>query len=244
LAAISADDGAERILELSPVGNGVIHIGAEQPISIIKLRLIVGTLVLQGFVPHYVEKPALYLDTLGIPGATVRGWKALNTEYLKRREHSNSYDLLVLEYGTNEGNDRNLDLDRYAADLRASLKNLRQAYPDSLCVLIGPTDRGVLVKRSSGKKHKYAPAPSKNLLHYAQVHRKLGIIQAAIGKEYSCAFWSWQDAMGGPGGAYLWLRHSPALIARDLTHLSVTGYQLSARKFVGDTRLLNYVRNR
>lgn len=244
LVGISADDGAERIVGLDPEGNGVIHIRTERPVSIIKLRLIVGTLVLQGFVPRYVQKPALYLDTLGIPGATVRGWKASNPGYLKTRGNHVPYDLVVLEYGTNEGNDQNLDLERYTADLRTSLKNLRQAYPDSMCVLIGPTDRGVLVRRSSGEEHRYSTQPAKSLFHYSQIHQRIGELQAAIGREYSCAFWSWQDAMGGPGGAYWWLRQTPALMARDLIHLSAPGYQLSARRFVSDTRLTDYVRNR
>jgi len=239
--AISADDGAEKIIKINPEGDGIIHINSEHPISIIKLRLIVGTLVLQGFIPQYIGKPSLFLDTLGIPGATVRGWKALNTDYLKRTENNTAYDLVILEYGTNEGNDKNLDLAKYATDLRASLKNLRQVYPDSLCVLIGPTDRGVLVKRTSRQETQYSETPPNNLLHYAQVHHKLGTIQAAIGKEYSCEYWSWQNAMGGEGGAYLWLRHTPSLITRDLTHLSTSGYQLSARKFVADTNLNDFV---
>ncbi|HEU0186502.1 MAG TPA: GDSL-type esterase/lipase family protein [Gallionellaceae bacterium] len=241
LVGISADDGAEKFVELNADGNGVLRIRAERPISTLKLRLILGTLVLQGYVPQYINSPTLYLDTLGIPGATVRGWKALNTDYLKKSDGT-PYDLVILEYGTNEGNDQNLDLEKYGADLRASLKNLRQVYPDSLCVLIGPTDRGVLVPRASRQEAQYGAAPSKSLLHYAQVHHRLGAIQEAISKEYSCAYWSWQEAMGGPGGAYSWLRHSPALIARDLTHLTVSGYQLSARKFVADTRLTDYVR--
>ena len=241
---ISTDDGAERIIKIDSEANGIIRIHPDRPISIIKLRLIIGTLVLQGFIPQYVEKPSLFLDTLGIPGATVRGWKALNTEYLKRTENNSSYDLVILEYGTNEGNDRNLDLAKYIFDLRASLKHLREVYPDSLCVLIGPTDRGVLRRRGARQEPQFFVTPPSNLLHYAQVHHKLGAIQAAIGKEYSCAYWSWQNAMGGPGGAYLWLRHSPSLIAKDLTHLSASGYQLSARKFVTDTSLNDFVHNR
>ncbi|HEY6093696.1 MAG TPA: GDSL-type esterase/lipase family protein [Gallionellaceae bacterium] len=244
LVGISADDGAEKFVELNAEGNGRLRIRAERPVSTIKLRLILGTLALQGFVPQYLNRPALYLDTLGIPGATVRGWKALNADYLKQSDSSAAYDLVILEYGTNEGNDQNLDLEKYVADLRASLKNLRQVYPDSLCVLIGPTDRGVLVKRPGRNEYQPASAFSKDLLHYAQVHHRLGTIQAAIGKEYSCAFWSWQDAMGGPGGVYSWLHHTPPLMARDLTHLTVSGYQLSARKFVADTRLTNYTRVR
>jgi lysophospholipase L1-like esterase len=179
--------------------------------------------------------PALYLDTLGIPGATVRGWKALDAERLRLQGGASAYDLVVLEYGTNEGNDRNLDLQKYAADLRASLHKLRQLYPDSLCVLIGPTDRGTLVPSSE------ASAPQRDLLEYALIHRRIGEVQAAIGREHGCAYWSWQDAMGGPGAAYSWMGQTPALMAKDLTHLTVAGYRLSARKFVADTRLARYL---
>ncbi len=245
LVGIIADDGAEQIVELKAgEGQGVMHLHADQTISTIKLRLVEGTFVLQGLVPQYVEKPALYLDTFGIPGATVRGWKTLNTEYFKKRDNSISYDLVILEYGTNEGNDQNFDLERYSADLRASLKNLRQVYPESMCVLIGPTDRGVLVRRSSPHEHQYTIPPKKSFLYYSQIHQRIGELQAAISREYSCSFWSWQNAMGGPGGAYLWQQHSPALMAKDLTHLTVSGYQLSAGKFVADTKLANYMNNR
>lgn len=243
LVGIIADNGAEQLVELNADDDGVIQLRAERLVSTIKLRLILGSFSLQGFVPHYAGKPALYLDTLGIPGATVRGWKAVNTDYLKTRNNDASYDLVILEYGTNEGNDQNLDPEKYAADLRASLKNLRRVYPESLCVLIGPTDRGVLVKSSTAVEYQRATPPPESFFHYSRIHQRISNIQATIGKEFSCSFWSWQDAMGGPGAAYMWMRHSPVLIARDLIHLTVPGYQLSARKFVSDTRLQDYVRN-
>jgi len=243
LVGISTDEGAEKIIKLDPEGNGIIAIHTEQPISIIKLRLIVGSLVLQGFVPEYVEKPKMYLDTFGVPGAKVRGWKSVSAEYLKKTSSDIIYDLVILEYGTNEGNDKNLDPEKYVAELRASLKNMRQVYPDSLCVLIGPTDRGILVKNSSRRKTSNTSSSLNELLHYAQVHKKLGTIQSAVSKEFSCNYWSWQEAMGGRGSAYMWLHHSPALMSKDLIHLSIPGYQLSARKFVADTQLNNFVPN-
>lgn len=241
LVGITVDDGAEQIVELEQGGQGIVQIHPEQPMATVKLRLVEGGLVLQGFVPHYLEKPALYADTLGIPGATAHGWKALDPEYLKKRDGEASYDLVMLEYGTNEGNDRNFNSDKYASDLRASLQNLRRAYPDSLCILIGPPDRGVLVKRSRRKKNRHArPAPA-NVLKYARIHQRIGNIQKTVGQEFACSFWSWQDAMGGAGAAYRWLRHSPPLMSRDLTHMTAPGYQLSARRFATDAKLSKYL---
>lgn len=244
VVGISVDNGAEQAVELEQGGQGIIHIHAEQAISTVKLRLIEGPLVLQGFIPKYVETPGLYLDTFGIPGATAHGWKALDPEYLKNRDNDIPYDLVMLEYGTNEGNDRSFNADKYAADLRASLQNMRQDYPASLCVLLGPPDRGVLVKRRRGKKYRHAKPPVANVLKYSRIHQRIGDIQRAVGEEYSCSYWSWQDAMGGPGAAYRWLRHSPALMARDLTHMTVPGYQRSARKFAASIRLSSYINDK
>lgn len=244
LVGIIADDGAERIVELEPAGEGVIRIHSEQAISTIKLRLIEGSLVLQGFVPHYVESPAVYVDTFGIPGATGHGWKALDAGYLKKTDSDRAYDLVILEYGTNEGNDRNFDPGKYESDLRASLQNLRRAYPESLCVLIGPPDRGVLVKRARNRRKRTSASSSADLLKYARIHQRIGSIQEAVGKEYACSYWSWQNAMGGAGAAYRWLRGSPMLMARDLTHLTIAGYQVSAKRFASDINLSGYVENR
>ncbi len=238
LVGIIVDDGAEQIVELEQGGQGIVRIHGEQAMSTVKLRLIEGSVVLQGFVPIYLESPPVYLDTFGIPGATAHGWKALDTEYFKR-DNGIPYDLVILEYGTNEGNNRNFDPVSYAAELRTSLQNVRRVYPDSLCVLIGPPDRGVLVKRRHRKKAQRASAP--NVLKYSHIHQKIGNIQESVGKEFSCSYWSWQDSMGGPGSAYRWLHHSPAWMGRDLTHMTVSGYQLSARTFATDTRLATYL---
>ncbi|HEY5994579.1 MAG TPA: hypothetical protein VIU46_08270 [Gallionellaceae bacterium] len=241
LVAIRVDDGAEQFVSLEQGGEGVIHLRSDQPMATIKLRLVAGTLMLQGFVPHYVEKPAVFMDTFSIPGSTVRGWKWLDTDYLKARDNGVAYDLVMFEYGTNEGNDRGLDLNKYAADLRASLQNMRQVYPGALCVLIGPPDRGVLVKRKRGKRYRNVKPAKTDLLKYSLIHRKISDIQHAVGEEYSCAFWNWQDAMGGPGSSYQWLHHSPALMGRDITHMTVTGLQLSARRFAEDAKLTKYL---
>ncbi len=237
VVGIAVDDGAEQVVELEQAGMGIVHLRAEHPMSTVKLRLIAGTLVLQGFVPQYVEVPRLYFDTLSIPGATARGWRMLDPEFLMARDNEVSYDLVIMEYGTNEGNDRSLDLDKYRADLRASLQNLRRVYPASACVLIGPPDRGVLVQRRHGKKKRHDKPSPTVILKYSRIHQKLGVVQRAVAAEYSCSYWSWQEAMGGPGAAYRWVHRSPPWMARDLTHLTVAGYQASARKFAATIRL-------
>jgi lysophospholipase L1-like esterase len=46
-----------------------------------------------------------------------------------------------------------------------------------------------------------------------------------------CDFWSAFEAMGGAGSAYRWARATPALMAPDLIHFTVKGYQRLAQDF-------------
>jgi lysophospholipase L1-like esterase len=228
--ALSIDDGPEQELTLDKTNLGALKISSETNFSILKLRLVQGSISLDGFIPEYSKLTDVYFDTLGIPGATGVSWKNIDPQYFQMQGFGEPYDLVIFEYGTNEGNQRPFNLPAYSSNLRLQLANMRKLYPQSACILIGPTDRGVLLRRAS-KKTKKQPASPKELLTFSHVHDEISQTQRNIGREYDCLFWSWQDEMGGLGGAYRWLKRSPPLMARDLTHLTVDGYQQSARDF-------------
>lgn len=246
---ITIDQLPEQLVALKVNERGAIQIHAQGGlISTLKLRLVTGSVSLEGFVPTYAEAARLYFDTLAIPGATVRSWKLIDPEYFKGMGKQTPYDVVLLQYGTNEGNQKPFDPLRYENDLTASLQNLRRIYPNAVCVLLGPTDRGTLIARSSTAKPRAGtqtdqtqgtsavPLIAKELLAYARIHEQISRIQQTVGSQYNCGFWDWQRAMGGPGGAYVWLKHQPTLMARDLIHLTVAGYQESARLFARDVR--------
>jgi hypothetical protein len=246
---ITIDQLPEQLVTLKLNERGAIQIQAQGGlISTLKLRLVTGSVSLEGFVPTYAEAARLYFDTLAIPGATIRSWKLIDPEYFKGMGKQTPYDVVLLQYGTNEGNQKPFDPLRYENDLTASLQNLRRIYPNAVCVLLGPTDRGTLVARSSKAKPRAdnqtdqtqgtstVPLIAKELLAYSHIHEQISRIQQTVGSQYDCGFWDWQRAMGGPGGAYVWLKHQPTLMARDLIHLTVAGYQESARLFSRDVR--------
>jgi len=76
--------------------------------------------------------------------------------------------------------------------------------------------------------------PVRNLLQYTRIHEEIGQIQNAVAQAQGCTVWSMLQAMGGQGGAYRWARQSPPLMARDLIHFTVPGYQQLARQFAND----------
>jgi hypothetical protein len=253
--AVAVDDGPEQVLTLQGVpGPAALELVADAPMSVVRLRLLSGALRWQGMQWPIPEQARLQLDVFGYPGATVAAWQRARADALAPWWSDLPYDLVMLEFGTNEGNVQPFDAQAYAQMLRASVAAWRAQFPQAACVLIGPGDRGVLVRRSqkasragkgqsakahkAAKTHKGKPAPvaksSADLLRFTRVHLEISHLQAQVASEQGCRFWSMLDAMGGAGGAYRWVGQNPAWMARDLIHFTVPGYQRLAQRFAQD----------
>lgn len=201
---------------------------------------------------------ALHLDVLAYPGATVAGWVRSDLGPLAAWFHDQPYDLALIAFGTNEGNDPRFNEAAYRDTLTRAVGHFRQVFPTTQCVLIGPGDRGIRVAKSkpaqaakagkkqaaqsknqktakvSGKTPTAKATPSVNLLKYARIHAQIGQIQSEVAAQHGCQFWSMQTAMGGVGGAYTWARQNPPLMAPDLIHFTPAGYRELAQRFMAD----------
>lgn len=251
--AITVDDGAEQVLTLQGVpGPAALELVADAPMSVVRLRLLAGALRWQGLQWPVPESTRLQLDVFGYPGATVAAWQRARAEGLAPWWRDVAYDLVMLEFGTNEGNVQPFDAQAYAQTLRAAVTAWRAQFPQAACVLIGPGDRGVLVRRSqkaqpSGRnakgqraqvqknaKSKAVTKVGTDLLRFTRVHLDIARLQNQVALEQGCRFWSMLDAMGGAGGAYRWAAQNPPWMARDLIHFTVPGYQRLAQRFAQD----------
>lgn len=227
--AISLDGGQEYMIELpgGPAGPAALDLLRDTPVVQLRLRLLQGALRWHGLAfgaaPSNVAAPALILDVFGYPGATANAWRQADVAYLGNWFQDNPYDVVMLEYGTNEGNVRSLDGPTYQQNLRQAVGKLRTLFPNAACVLIAPGDRGTLVRRGENG--------GDELLRFSRIHAEIGRLQHQVAQDFGCKVWSMQTAMGGLGSAYQWVRQSPALMARDLIHFSVPGYQQLARQF-------------
>lgn len=267
--AISVDGESEFEVTLSaPPGPAVLELMADGPLSVIRLRLVSGDMRFHGLALPVPTTAALQMDVFGYPGATVAGWKQLPVDAMAAWFASTHYHLVMMEFGTNEGNVKPFDAVSYQQGLRTAVQQMRTVFPDAVCVLIAPGDRGVLVRRSEkirrpvatvqkkggrpqakarasksrgGKSTQavvVAPAvvsdAGKNLLQYTRIHEDIGRMQSETAQEQGCRVWSMLKAMGGQGGAYRWVRQNPPLMARDLIHFTVSGYQQLAQQFASD----------
>jgi hypothetical protein len=261
--AISVDGEAETLVKLNAqAGPQALALQTSVALSTLQIRVVEGDFRFQGL--KLAEPPAsvaYHLDLFAYPGATMAGWVRSDLGYLASWFNDQSYDLALIAFGTNEGNDPRFNEAAYREMLTRAVGNFRQVFAQTQCVLIAPGDRGIRVAKSktgksspkqsvkgqtakntkdskSGKAVKPAkPAktkPSVNLLKYARIHEQIGRIQAEVAAQHGCAAWSMQTAMGGVGSAYAWARKSPALMAPDLIHFTSAGYRELANTFVAD----------
>ena len=178
--AISVDGEAETLVPLDPnAGPQALTLETRAPLSTLQIRVVEGDFRFQGL--KLPESPvtatsALHLDLFAYPGATMAGWVRSDLGYLSTWFTDQAYDLALIAFGTNEGNDPRFNEDAYRDMLALALSNFRRVFPQTQCVLIGPGDRGVrVVKSRATKRSKAANAKnltSKNLTSKNQTSKK------------------------------------------------------------------------
>jgi hypothetical protein len=224
--AVSVDGSAATdVLLDGAAGPAALELVATAPLSVVRVRLVEGVLRFHGIELEPGSRQ-LHLDVFGYPGATAAGWRSVDTQALRAWFGDVRYDVVALAYGTNEANAEAFDDQAYRRLLTDAVLNLRRVFPMASCVLLAPGDRGVLVRRAGRTR-----LGSQDLLRHSRVHESVGRIQAEVAAQAGCHFWSALDAMGGPGSAYAWARESPPLMAPDLLHFTVLGYQRLGQSF-------------
>lgn len=239
--SVQVDGGAPQTVRLQgPPGPARLVLQASAPISTLRVTLLQGRWRWHALQSPPPEGTRLQLDVFGVPGATVAGWKSAASDYNSAWWGARDHDLVVLAFGTNEGNVQPFDASAYAQTLGAAVAAWRAQFPLAACALIGPGDRGVLVprapKRAKGaaKAKGATRAAPADLLRFTRVHAQINALQRQVAQAQGCRFWSAQQAMGGAGSAYRWQAQQPAWMARDLIHFTVPGYQQLARLWAAD----------
>lgn len=158
------------------------------------------------------------VDAIGIVGAVqkvIENWQpeAVRSELAWRRP-----DLIILSYGTNEAFDPRFDPEVYRADLRRTIRELRDAAPQAAVLLIGAPDAGKKTGRGDRVGCRYDLPPAL---------RAVQEVQHAVAREERLLFWDWAAAMGGRCAMQHYADAEPALGRPDLVHFTEEGYARS-----------------
>jgi lysophospholipase L1-like esterase len=206
LLGITVDDGAETTVNLGSSNSHGLRVESDRPYATLRVRVIAGQISIDGIAPMYEGTVQTILDVYSIPGATAKGWRVVDTAYLRQEDPLDmGYDVVILQSGTNESLDPDFKVALYEAQLNASVMRLKKAYPRARCILIGPPDS----QRA------------------AATVRLINDSQQRLASAHSCSHWNWQKAMGGPGAASRW--QAKGWMQADLLHLTPPGYEQSAR---------------
>jgi lysophospholipase L1-like esterase len=157
------------------------------------------------------DVPGVVYDALGAHAAMAVYWQRQNRAHWQEQLTLRDPALVVLQYGTNESDMTNLNLDDYERGLGALVDELKEAAPGVSVLLVSPLDRA---EWNAGR-----PATRPVILD-------LVAVQERVAAAHGAAFWNTFDAMGGAGSIVRWFRTRPQLAGGDLTHPTPRGAEV------------------
>jgi lysophospholipase L1-like esterase len=169
----------------------------------------------------------------GTIGATIDLFGRLTPWVVASELNQRRPALIIVAFGTNEGFDDKLDLNRYAARFHAAVAALQRQAPYAAILVLGPPDGNrhapgctpVASCRTSGDVCTWQPPPS--LAAVRDVQRRLA-------RQHGWAYWDWFMAMGGACSIDRMTAADPPLAMPDHVHLSGTGYEAIADLLFAD----------
>jgi lysophospholipase L1-like esterase len=129
--SLKTDEDGRRLFEISPNKPGV----ALQKLQIKTLNDRPVTISSIGI---FNRRSGVSYSAVGFPGATIDIVNKYDGEMLEEELKSLSPQIVVLAFGTNEGFNDNLDLERYRAHYRSVIQKIHAASPNTRIVMVGP----------------------------------------------------------------------------------------------------------
>ncbi len=155
--------------------------------------------------------PGVICDAFGINGARSTSMLQWNRSLMALQIQRLRPDLIVMAYGSNSVDNKNLTPAKLGKSFDAVVQHMRQMAPAADCLVIGPGDQA---RRVRGKGWVF-PA---NLDWIINVERQVALRRG-------CAFWDWRAVMGGPKSIDAWIQSTPPLARGDHLHFTFKGYQ-------------------
>jgi lysophospholipase L1-like esterase len=153
------------------------------------------------------DAPGVTYDSLGALGGRANLWRSMSADHWKEQMELRDPSLIIVQYGTNESEDGNVNEPTYRKWVGDLIDSLKAAAPNASILVAAPPDRAE--KDDSG--------------NYRSMKAILKIVelQEQIAKEHGVAFWSTFEAMGGKGSMGKWVKKG--LANSDLTHPTPSG---------------------
>lgn len=179
-------------------------------------------------------QPGVIVDSLGVVGRRLShlfhwDWTVIGPQ-LTARDPA----LVVLQYGTNEADDPDLELDTLARQYDEVIARVRQYAPRASILILGPPDMG---KRDGGRAcdHRQPDPPSADGMpatvplecqwRTPAVLAQIVDVQRQAARRNGVAFFDTFDAMGGADLMDVFFHQEPSLAYSDRVHFTDKGYE-------------------
>jgi lysophospholipase L1-like esterase len=166
------------------------------------------------------------VDSLGVVGRRLGSLRSWDWSVIGEQLASRDPRLVVLQYGTNEADDPDLDLEAMARYFDETILRIRAAAPTAAILILGPPDMAV---REAGKhcdrlKTDAAMIPECEWRTPHVLSEIIAVEHAAAARNH-VAFFDTFAAMGGADRMHQWATAEPKIAYKDHVHLSDIGYQ-------------------
>jgi lysophospholipase L1-like esterase len=192
------------------------------------------------------QRPGVIVDSLGVVGRRLNSLRSWDWSVIGEQLSTRDPRLVVLQYGTNEADDPDLDLEALARNYDDTILRIRAAAPTASILILGPPD---LATREGGKGcDKLKPgtrdggpprppgAAGSAAIAEAPVIpecewrtpvriREIISVEHAAAVRNHVAFFDTFAAMGGSDRMHGWVTGEPKLAYKDHVHLTDLGYQ-------------------
>ena len=172
------------------------------------------------------QQPGVIVDSLGVVGRRLGSLRSWDWSIIGEQLATRDPRLVVLQYGTNEADDPDLDLEALATYYDETILRIRAAAPSASIVILGPPD---MATREAGKvcDRRKQDIPECQWKTPA-VLREIIAVEHAAAVRNKVAFFDTFAAMGGADRMDGWYLAEPKLVYKDRVHFTELGYQMWA----------------
>ena len=189
-----------------------------------------GQLDLYGVVMERM-KPGVIVDALGVVGRRLGSLRSWDWSIIGEQLATRDPRLVVLQYGTNEADDPDLDLVAFARYYDETILRVRAAAPTASILILGPPDMAVReagkacdrMKPKKGAAETDPPLPECEWRTPAVLAEIIAVQHAAAARN-KVAFFDSMSAMGGPDRMHAWVTTEPRAAFKDHVHFTDIGY--------------------
>ncbi|HEU4733707.1 MAG TPA: GDSL-type esterase/lipase family protein [Kofleriaceae bacterium] len=171
-------------------------------------------------------RPGVIVDSLGVVGRRLGSLHSWDWSVIGEQLASRDPRLVVLQYGTNEADDPDLDLEAMARYFDDTIQRIRAAAPTSAILILGPPD---MATREGGrpcdKLRSDAPIIPECEWHTPHILAEIISVEHAAAARNHVAFFDTFAAMGGAEHMHQWVIGEPKVAYKDHVHLTDIGYQ-------------------